>query len=183
MPEIIPSPPTPKRRPTHPEWAVQRGVRRFVRRAVVPPFEFVSYDRGKKVSPLQHILDAQRGLRRDWPDTMLLVRGRVFLCELKAPGVILKREDEQYKMIERLASLDHHAAWANSVMMYAEAALAAGILLTANWRTVAAHEDELVAGDIRGQKVQRKKAARKVAPRFTMKRAAYGRAGKAGILL
>ena len=84
----------PKRIMTQPEWAVQRGVMRFCRRAIACEFEFASHDRGRPRSEMEHIGEAARGVRHGWPDVELALAGsRTFRCELKAPGVNIERKE------------------------------------------------------------------------------------------
>lgn len=148
--------PTPRRRPIQREWAVQRGVKFFVKRAIAVEHEFASHDRGRARSEREHIGEAARGIRADWLDTeLVLPEGVTFRCELKAPGVRPESGGGQMKMINKLLSLGHPASWANSVTGYGEVALSAGVPLKANWRTIAQHADELVAADIRQQEVRR----------------------------
>ena len=162
MSETVPAPAflddaeiSPKRVITQPEWAVQRGVMRFCKRAIACEFEFASHDRGRARSEMEHIGEANRGIRRDWLDVELVLdRSRSFRCELKAPGKRPDAKGGQLRMIDRLNSLGHPATWANSVKSFAEEAERLGVPLTPNWRTVAAHEDELVASDIRKQEVK-----------------------------
>ena len=144
--------PAQKRVVTHPEWAVQRGIMRFCKRAIACEFEFASHDRGRARSEMEHIFEAARGIRRDWPDVELaLAGGRTFRCELKAPGVGIDISSGQFRMIHRLSRLGHPTIWANSVRMFGSVANTLGIPLLPNWGVIAAHEDELVAADIRKQ--------------------------------
>lgn len=145
----------PKRIVTHPESAVQRGVVRFCRRAVACAFEFAAHDRSQEHGDKSHIYEAQRGYRRDWPDVELVLEwAGGFRCELKAPGKKPDPNGGQLRMIARLNALGHPAAWANSVMMFGTEADAHGVPLLPNWRVTAAHEDELVAADIRKQEAK-----------------------------
>ena len=157
-----------RKRQIHPESAVQKGVKRAVSRAVACEHEFVCHDRGAEHNPGSHVWEKERGYRTSWLDTeIVLDGGRTFRCELKAPNWSPPRPelqafahwDGQARMIERLRKLGHPAAWASSVTMYLEAAHAAGVPLRANWRTVGAHEDALVAADIRRQIEKRDQAA------------------------
>jgi hypothetical protein len=151
----------------HPESALQRGVKRAVKRAVACEHEFICHDRGAEHNEGSHIWEAQRGYRRAWLDTELVLdRGATFRCELKRPGWKPPRDldkdphwRDQLKMIDRLRVLGHPADYATSVLEYLAAAERANVPLHSNWRLVAAHEDELVAADIRSQ--QAKEDARK----------------------
>lgn len=176
------------RKPTvQKEWCVQRGVVRFVKRCVAVQHEFASHDRGRARSAQEHIYEAARGLRPAWPDTELVLEGgKTFRCELKAPGVKIAANGDQMKMLQRLHALGHPVAWANSVTMYAQKAAWRGVPLSPNWMTVAAHEDELVAADIRAQEVKAEakrsgthKPSRKSRPRVAPGRIA--KAHKAGV--
>lgn len=154
----------PKRIQTQPEWALQRGVLRFCKRAIDGPYEAACHDRGRARSALEHIGEAARGLRHGWPDLEIaLPKGRTFRCELKAPGVSIDEKGEQYRILQSLTGLGHPATWANSVYTFATMALSLGVPLQRNWQYVAQHEDELVAADIRKQEV-RAEAKRSAAP-------------------
>lgn len=145
----------PKRIVTHPEFALQRGIMRFCKRAIACEFEFASHDRGRARSQTEHIYEAARGIRRSWPDVeVALAGGRTFRCELKALGAGIDVRGDQFRMIHRLRALGHPTWWANSVDMFASLASSLRMPLKANWRVVAAHEDQLVAADIRGQEVK-----------------------------
>lgn len=145
----------PKRIMTHPESAVQRGVVRFCKRAIACEFELAAHDRSQQHGDNSHIYEAQRGYRRAWPDVEIVLDGGAgFRCELKAPGVTPKAGGDQLKMIQRLNDLGHPAAWANSVTMFGQEASQYGVPLVPGWWVVAAHEDELVAADIRRQEME-----------------------------
>jgi hypothetical protein len=152
---------TPPRRQIHYEWALQRGVGRFVRQAIAVPHEFAAHDRGPKHSPREHIGEAARFIRRAWPDTELAVLGGVtFRCELKRPGWSPPATEDphwrdQKRLLAALQALGHPTAWASSVVMYAEKAIAVGIPLGGNWKTLAQVEDARVAADIRKQEERR----------------------------
>jgi hypothetical protein len=146
---------TPKRIQTQPEWALQRGVLRFCKRAIDGPYEAACHDRGRARSAMEHIGEAARGLRHGWPDLeLVLPKGRTFRCELKAPGAKIDVEGEQYRILQSLTDLGHPTTWANSVYTFATLALSLGVPLQRNWQYVAQHEDELVAADIRSQQVK-----------------------------
>jgi hypothetical protein len=152
---------TERRRPIQYEWAVQRGVGRFVRQAVACEHEFACHDRGPKRSAREHIGEAARFIRRAWMDSELAyVGGHTFRCELKRPGWKPPATEDphwrdQKRLIRRLAGLGHPTAWANSVAMYAAEALAAGVPLLGDWPTLAQLEDARVAADIRKQEERR----------------------------
>lgn len=136
----------------HPEHALQRAVKRFVYRCIDVPHEFASHDRGQARSANEHRWDALRGCVAGWPDVELLIEGgRTFRCELKAAGKKPDPKGKQVWMLDRMNALGHPAAWANSVKMFAQEALKAGIPLRASWPAVAEHEDALAAADIRSQ--------------------------------
>jgi len=162
-----------RRAPIHPESALAKGVARAVKRAVACDHEFAAHDRSGEFTPGAHIWEAQRGRRRHWPDTELVCAGNLtFNCELKPPGwkppnphtVAFQAWDGQLRMIGRLIALGRRAAWANSVLTYLEQAELAGVPLNPNWRTVAQHEDELVAADIRRQVEKRDGSVKKSRP-------------------
>lgn len=160
------------------EWAVARGVKFFCKRCIAVQHEFAAHDRGRSRSALEHIGEANRGLRAGWPDIeLVLAGGRTFRCELKAPGVRLEEGGRQQALLKRLNDLGHPAAWANSVRGYAEACLEHAVPLTENWATVAALADELVAGDIRRQETRRPSTKRPVVHSPTAKVRRYRQAG------
>lgn len=173
----------PKRIMTHPESAVQRGVVRFCRRALACGYELAAHDRSQEHGENSHIYEAQRGYRRDWPDVELALDGGAgFRCELKAPGKKPDPKSGQLRMIARLNQLGHPSAWANSVMMFGEEAAQRGVPLALNWRVVAAHEDELVAADIRKQEVKaeaKRNGTHKIAKSRPRTRVSSGRIAKA----
>ena len=145
----------PKRIQTQPEWALQRGVLRFCKRAIDGPYEAACHDRGRARSAMEHIGEAARGLRHGWPDLeIVLPKGRTFRCELKAPGAKIDVKGEQFRLLERLSDFGHPATWANSCHGFAVNALSLGVPLQSNWQYVAQHEDELVAADVRRQEVK-----------------------------
>lgn len=139
------------------EWCLQRGVKRFVHRAVECKHLFASHDRVDPRSKYQHMFEKERGAVAGFPDTTLWFwepsRGAcVFPCELKwGKGVL---SDDQSRIGKLMASLGFHWSVAYSVVEYGEAALNAGVPLLENWRYTAAHEDELVLGDIRKQEAK-----------------------------
>jgi hypothetical protein len=148
-----------KKRNIQHEWALQRGIRRFVKRAVAVEHEFACHDRGRARSGAEHIGEANRGIRRSWPDTELAIEGGLtFRCELKRSGIELDADSDQARMLTRLRWLGHPSYWANSVLTYGTWAAAAGVPLAGNWAAIAKHEDERVAADIRGQIVRANKA-------------------------
>ncbi len=148
----------PKRRPIQREWALQRGVRRFVKRAVACEHEFACHDRGQKRSEMEHIYEATRGIRRDWPDTELdYTEGRTFRCELKRAGVMFDWTSGQGRLLRKLERLGHGSAAATTVAEYGAEAERAGVPLVPHWRMIARHEDEAVAGDIRDQEARAEK--------------------------
>jgi hypothetical protein len=143
------------------EFILQRKIFEMVARCVVVGHEFASHDRGFARSEHEHRWEAARGIRSNWPDTELaLAGGRTFRCELKRPGVRLKPDSEQARLIDRLTALEHPAAWANSVVGYFEQCARFGVPLCHNWRTLARLADEQVAAEIIAQ---RAKASRKPA--------------------
>jgi hypothetical protein len=152
-------PEAPRRKtPIQREWAVQRGVKFFVKRCVAVEHEFAAHDRGFARSEYEHIGEAARGIRRAWMDTELALKGgRTFRCELKAPGVRIDKNGDQWKLIHRMNDIGHPTWWANSVRGYALAALDYGVPILGNWETVAQHADELVAADIREQEAKAEK--------------------------
>jgi hypothetical protein len=150
----------------HPESALQRGVKRAVKRTVACEHEFVCHDRGQEQNAGSHIWEEARGMRGGWPDAeIVLAGGLTFRCELKRPGWKPPNveKDEHWRrqsmILRRLRELGHRAEYATSVMEFLTHAYAADVPLHSNWRFVAAHEDELVAADIRSQ--QAKEDARK----------------------
>jgi hypothetical protein len=175
----------------HRESALQRGVKRFVRRAVALPHIFAAHDRSAEHDTGSHLFETERGIVPGWPDTVTITPGLHFYAELKTPG---KRPTQQQARVG--ASLNAMPgcawAWADTVTGFALLAEAARVPLLPNWRTVAAHEDELVAADIRKQEakqaglVPRGKAPRGKAPRAKRNAgnpAWVGRARRAGVMI
>jgi len=177
------------RRQTHPEWAVQAAVKWAVARAVACDYEFASHDRAKQYSEGQHIWEARRGVRRDWPDTELLCMGGLtFNCELKkpgwkpsAPGTKARKEWDagQGKMIGRLRILGRQAAWANCPSMYLAEAHAVGVPLHPNWRITAQLADQQMLADIRRQEVSRDRAEAGVVVKGPRKKVPHSRIKRA----
>jgi hypothetical protein len=128
-----------------------------VRRAVVGKYVFANHDRSAKQTDYQHIGEVERGALAGFPDTTLWwgPPASVFPCELKRPGGREGPTDKQEAVGADMVALGHSWAWARTVVGYGERAEAAGVPLLPNWRTVAAHEDELVAADIRKQEAKR----------------------------
>ena len=160
--EIAEDPPSTRKPSIQREFALQRGVLRFCKRAIDGPYEAACHDRGRARSAMEHIGEAARGLRHGWPDLeIVLPKGRTFRCELKAPGVSIDDKGEQFRLLKRLSELGHPATWANSVYGFAVSALSLGVPLQSNWQYVAQHEDELVAADVRRQqaKADKKRSA------------------------
>jgi hypothetical protein len=137
----------------HRESALQKGVKRFVRRAVALPHIFAAHDRSAEHGTGSHLFETERGIGPGWPDTVTITPGLHFYAELKAPG---KRPTQQQAQVgASLNSMPGCAwAWADTVMGFAVLADAAHVPLLPNWRQVAVHEDELVAGDIRKQEAR-----------------------------
>lgn len=149
---------TQQRIPIQFEWALQRGVKRFVKRAVAVEHEFACHDRGAKRSAVEHIYEAERGIRRDWPDTELAyVGGHTFRCELKRADVVFDWTSGQGRLLQKLQRIGHGSAAATTVTEYGVAAELAGVPLVPQWRMIARHEEELVTGDIRNQRVKAEK--------------------------
>ena len=140
------------RRHVNREWCLHRGVRRFVRRCVPEPYLFANHDRAEKSSEFAHIWEKERGALAGFPDTTLWVPRLVFPCELKWPGN--EPSGAQAHVGAKLTDMGHPWNWADSVIGYGQCAWNAGVPLLANWETVAAHEDELVAADVRKQETR-----------------------------
>ena len=141
----------------HREFELQKAIKVFVKRCVAVPHEFASHDRAAPRSPLDHVFQAERGVRRSWPDTELLLDGgKTFRCELKRPGRKLDDETQQSELLTRLVSIGHPASWANSVSMYGTQCERFGVPLHGNWRTVAQLADEHVLAQIRKQELKKK---------------------------
>ena len=142
----------------HSEHILQRGVVVFCRRCVAVPHEFAAHDRAAPKSEHDHIWQSRRGIRAGWPDCeLVLMGGRTFRVELKAPKVRLDEDGRQSDVLIRLNDLGHQASWANSVTMYGRECERFGVPLRANWKTVAQLIDEHVAAEIRKEQA---KAAR-----------------------
>ena len=117
-------------KPRHPEWTLQTKLVGFVREFVACEHEFAAHDRSFDATGKQHLFEAERGVRKDWLDTELVLERRqlvpatTFRCELKWGAN--KPSDGQDALIRRLNALGHPAAWANSIDGWMEAAAKAG---------------------------------------------------------
>jgi hypothetical protein len=165
----------PKARPVQREWALQRGVARFVKRAVPEPHRFACFDRGAAASEHAFKYEAMRGVTAGEPDTELLVPGLPSIkIELKfPPNRPTERQIHEITLIQRCG---HLSGWADSVAAYGALLRQFGAPLLANWETVAQHEDALVAGDVRGREVKAK-APRKTRGKARAVRAPQRRGG------
>lgn len=135
-------------RPIQREWALHRGVSRFVRKAMLYQSHiFMNWDRSAPQSQAQHLGEAARGALAGWPDTGLFWTGGMFLCELKWGKN--KPSDEQEAIGAHLNKMGHSWNWAASVSEYGSQAVLAGVPLADNWHTIAQIEDEKVLADIR----------------------------------
>jgi hypothetical protein len=144
------------------EHPLQVQVKLFVKKCVDCEHEFASHDRAAPQSQMQHKWEFDRGVRKGWPDTeLVLPEGRTFRCELKESRVKRLTDDNQIRLLARFKELGHVSTWANSVLMYGEICQYYGIPLKSNWRTVAEVADAYVAADIRTQEAKeaKKKAA------------------------
>jgi hypothetical protein len=129
------------------EAAIQRGCVRFCKRAVDGWFVIAAHDRGRAHSQFSHLFQKKAGAVKGWPDVEVLVRGLTVRIELKVPGSTLRQE--QQAILNDLAANGHPTGWANSVAAFAQVLWFEGVPLKEGWQLVAAHEDQLVAGDIR----------------------------------
>lgn len=126
-----------------PEHLLQTHVGKFVRSAVTVPHFFECYDRSRDHSGTQHLWEANRHIKAGTPDTALVVDGRVYRVELKAPGN--KPTEKQLERIEELKAAGACAGWAITVEGYAVMIFMWGIPLAPNWRIQAQHHDALIA--------------------------------------
>lgn len=140
----------------HAESAVQRGIVRFCKRAIAVPYLLACHDRAKEHQTGQHIFEAARGIRAGWPDAEINIPGPLTVrVELKAPNKKLEPGGAQERIGQLLTDLGHAWGWANSVLSWAEVLERFSVPMLPAWRLIAAHEDELVAADIRKQEAKR----------------------------
>ena len=144
------------------EHAIQRQLVRCVPKVVTVPHIFACHDRGQARSEQEHIWEAERGIRKGWPDTELnWGGGRTFRCEMKRNGKQVELGSAQDRLRIALNQLDHPTSEADSVTGWCAEAERFGVPLRANWRTIAKLHDEYAAADIRDQ--EEKAAAKKAA--------------------
>lgn len=140
-----------------PEHNLQVQVKKFVRDCVDSAVSvFMAFDRSRNHSGMQHLMEAQRGVQRGTPDTLLLVPGvpDVF-CEIKAGKN--KPSDDQERLGRAIIATGRHWFWANSVTSYMRGLQGFGVPLRPNAALVAEHLDLLLAG----REAKRKSAAPK----------------------
>lgn len=145
-----------------PEHRLQTAVGKFVRSAVTAPHFFECYDRSANdADGRRHMWEAARHIKSGTPDTSLIVDGRVYRVELKAPGG--KPTDRQWERIFEIQQAGAWAGWCCSVEAYGELLEAWGVPLAPNWRLQAQHHDAVV--DARAaKKPLTKKRAREPKP-------------------
>ena len=81
-----------------PEHALQVAIKRWVRENVLRPHVWLAFDRTRKTSAMQHIAEANRGLRAGTPDTVLMIDGAAVWVELKAGrNTTSEQQDELHK--------------------------------------------------------------------------------------
>lgn len=143
---------------SQPEWKLQTAVGKFIRSAVIVPHYFEAYDRSKNDSAgMRHTWEAARHVKSGTPDTALIVDGRIYRIELKAPGN--KPTDRQE---ERMAEIRHaggYAGWADTVKGVGVLLQVWGIPLAANWAMQALYHDGMLEAG-RAKVPAQKKASR-----------------------
>lgn len=164
----------PKRKVRRPEWTLQTKIKAFVREFCACEHEFVAHDRSFDKTGVQHLFEAERGIRRAWMDTELAIQGGVtFRCELKWAPNRVKDDDEQGRLIKRMNELGHPTAWTDSVAGYYRLAFAAGVPWRPGTAARASYLDDWMRATFAKASAPKKaRAARRSAPKKA--------AGKAG---
>lgn len=124
---------------THPEHKLQTAVGKFARAAITVPHYFECYDRSANTDGKRHLWEAARHIKAGTPDTGLIVNGRIYRVELKAPGN--EPKPRQWERIHEIRAADGKADWADSVERVGELWEEWGIPLARNWRIQAQHHD------------------------------------------
>ena len=155
----------PKKRQRHPEWSLQTKIKGFVSDFCAIEHEFVAHDRTYDKSGVQHLFEAERGIRRGWMDTELAVEGGMtFRCELKWWPNKVVADDDQDRLIKRMNQLDHPTAWTSSVAGYLAHARDAGVPFRQGADARAAYLDEMLRTTFAAPKAAKKRTASKPRP-------------------
>lgn len=164
----------PKKKRQHPEWSLQTKLVGLVREFVDCEHEFACHDRSFDARGKQHLFEAERGVRKSWLDTELLIfGGMTFRCELKWLPNKVKDDDGQGILIARLNAIGHPAAWVHSLVGYLDASRAAGVPWRQGARARAVYLDAWLVATFGGP--PKSKGARHAKPRPTKPTAAARR--------
>jgi hypothetical protein len=127
-----------------PEHVLQVQCRAFVREAVDAPCSFQCFDRSANASGTQHMWEANRGIRKGQPDTLLVIYGHPIYCELKvSPNKPTRHQEDMGLEIQRAGGMWF---WANSVIGYMDGLLHYGVHMRPNARLIAEHREGLFQG-------------------------------------
>lgn len=178
----------PRKRPVQREHELQRAVFQFVRDAIDrPPGEwlFTAIDAAQQSTMNQRARNAARGVMTGFPDTLLIVRDRIYVAELKWGKA--KPGNDQATVIERLIHIGVPVGVAVSVVEYGEFLDYYSAPLRRHWRTIAEDLDLKVAARIAKLEERRDNpgSARtgKTPTRFTAGKRFMARIGKKGIMV
>lgn len=128
------------------EHILQTAIARWQREAIMTPHEFLAFDRSAPTGKFSHAREANRGIRRDTPDTLLLADGfRPLWVELKYPPNKVVDGDDQHKMGARLIATGCNWQWVQSVQQYRRVVFALRYRLTENAEFLALQGDAHVA--------------------------------------
>jgi hypothetical protein len=182
--------PRRRKQPIQREHILQEMLFRFTKDAIdltSDRYQFFSFDRSGQSGQFTHAREAERGVRRSTPDTLLEVGDY--------PDIWWEAKDgnnepsrEQYQMLEKLRSLGRYAGWGNSVALYGRFLNVCGVPLKHNWVYQATVLDGFVQSRIAAKELRRDGIAKRArspkgAPRNQAGTAFVRRANKAGILM
>jgi len=178
------------KKPIQREHILQGRVFRFTNHAIAltsDKYQFFSFDRSGQSGRFTHAREAERGVRRSTPDTLLEVVGMESIWwEAKDKGN--EPTEEQYQMLNKLRQLRRFAGWGDCVMDYAMFLELCGVPLVENWKYQATvldgHVDTLIArAEEKRDGFAKRPRATKSAPRYTAGKRFSARAKKAGIMI
>jgi hypothetical protein len=127
-----------------PEHVLQVQCKIFCKEAIDAPHSFQAFDRSSNGSGVQHMYEANRGIRKGQPDTLIIYNGWAIYCELKAPGN--KPTSYQEEMGLEIRRAGGHWFWANSVVRYMDGLAYFGVHFRPNARLIAEHREGLFQG-------------------------------------
>lgn len=128
------------------EHILQTAIARWQREAITTPHEFLAFDRSQAAGQFTHAREANRGIRRDTPDTLLLAdEFRPLWVEVKYHPNKVVVGDDQHTYGQRLIATGCNWDWVLSVMAYHRVVAALGYSLAANAEFLALQGDAHVA--------------------------------------